>query len=253
MLYRPDVQVQLPEDLLVQLLIAQLPWHGVDGVGYVLLLDDAFALDVAEEGELPEVLFRNRHFRAADEDVWYYANVAELAHGMLRGLRLEFACGLQVGNKRQVNEARVLGSLLEAELPRRLEEGERFNVSRDASDLAEHDVRTVLPPSAAALAGLSYRGFYFVRDVRHHLHGSPEVAACAFARDYGGVYAAGGVVGRLCARDARKALVVPEVEVRLRAVVRHEDLSVLVRAHRPRIDVEVWIQLLHEDAVATAL
>ena len=36
----------------------------------------------------------------------------------------------------------------------------------------------------------------------------------------------------------------PEIEVRLRAVLRHVDLTVLVRAHGSRIHVDIRIQLL---------
>jgi len=40
---------------------------------------------------------------------------------------------------------------------------------------------------------------------------------------------------------------VADVEVRLSAVLGDEDLSVLERVHRARIDVEVRIELLHRD------
>ena len=39
-------------------------------------------------------------------------------------------------------------------------------------------------------------------------------------------------------------LVVAEVEVGLGAVVQHVDLAVLVRAHGPRVDVDVRVELL---------
>ena len=50
-----------------------------------------------------------------------------------------------------------------------------------------------------------------------------------------------------------EALVVPEVEVGLRAVVGDVDLAVLVRAHRAGIDVDVRVELLQGDLVAVAL
>jgi hypothetical protein len=43
---------------------------------------------------------------------------------------------------------------------------------------------------------------------------------------------------------AGEALVVAEVEVRLRAVVEHVNLAVLIRAHRARVDVQVGVELL---------
>ena len=42
-------------------------------------------------------------------------------------------------------------------------------------------------------------------------------------------------------------LVMPQVEVGLRAVVEHVDLAVLVRAHRPGVDVDIRVELLEPD------
>src|SRR5207249_10465260 len=44
-----------------------------------------------------------------------------------------------------------------------------------------------------------------------------------------------------------------EVEVGFGPVVRHEHLAVLERVHRPRIDVDIWIELLHRDPQAPRL
>jgi inner membrane protein len=46
---------------------------------------------------------------------------------------------------------------------------------------------------------------------------------------------------------AHESLVVTQVEVGLGAVMRHENLTVLEGAHRPRVHVDVWIQLDHAD------
>ena len=236
----PDVEVELTQHLLVQTLLAQFARHGVDAVRDVLLLNHALAAHVAEQGELRLVLLGDRHLRAADEDVRDDADVAEHAHGMLRGLRLELARRLEVGDKR------VLGALLEAELARRLQERQRLDVARHAPDLAEHDV-------AVVRARVADRRLDLVRDVRHDLHRAAEVAAGALAGQHGGVDPPGGVVARLGARDAREPLVVAEVEVGLRAVVRHEHLAVLVRRHRAGVHVEIGVQLLHEHLVPTRL
>ena len=44
-----------------------------------------------------------------------------------------------------------------------------------------------------------------------------------------------------------KALVMAEVQIRLRAVFRNIDLAMLVRAHRPGIDIDIRIELLRGD------
>ena len=50
-----------------------------------------------------------------------------------------------------------------------------------------------------------------------------------------------------------EALVVADVEIGLGAVLGHEDLAVLERAHRARVDVDVRIELLDLDAQAARL
>ena len=45
----------------------------------------------------------------------------------------------------------------------------------------------------------------------------------------------------------------PEVEVRLRAVVGDEHFAVLIWRHRTGVDVEIRVELLHEDPVAATL
>ena len=241
----PDVEMELTQHLLVESLFAEFARHGVDRIRHVLFLDHALMLHVAEERELLLVLFGYRHFRAADEDIGDDADVAEHPHGMLRRLGLQFARRLEVGNEREMHEACVFGTFLEAELARRLKERQAFDIARYAADLAQHDVAIMFPRAAD-------RRLDFVRDVRNDLYGTAEVAAGALAREDGGVDAAGGVVACLRTRDAREALVVSEVEVGLRAVIRHEHLAVLVRRHRAGIDVEIGVQLLHEHLVTAA-
>jgi hypothetical protein len=59
------------------------------------------------------------------------------------------------------------------------------------------------------------------------------------------------VVLELLPRFSSKALVVPEVEIGLAAVVGDEDLSVLTRVHGARVDVDVRVELAHGDPEAT--
>ena len=189
------------------------------------------------------MLLGDRHLGTADQDVGDYADVAELTDGMLRRFRLQFARRLQVGNERKVHEACVLGSFLETELPRRLKKRQRLDVARDAADFAEDDV-------AVVCARAPDRRLDLVGDVRNDLHRAAEIAAGALAGKDCGVDASGREVRRLGACDAGEALVVSEVEVRLGAVVRHEHLAVLVGRHRAWVDVEVGVELLHEDLVS---
>src|SRR5262249_59847671 len=82
-----------------------------------------------------------------------------------------------------------------------------------------------------------------VGDVRDHLYGGAQILALALARDHGRVNPARGDAVAPAGGDARVALVVAEVEICLGAVVSDVDLAMLVRAHGPRIDVEIGIEL----------
>ena len=102
--------------------------------------------------------------------------------------------------------------------------------------------------SAVGRAGLqAHAALDLVGDVRDDLHGVAEVLAAALARDDLRVDLAGGDVGRLVEVDVEESLVVADVEVGLGAVVGDEDLAVLERVHRARIDVQIRVELLHDD------
>jgi hypothetical protein len=55
------------------------------------------------------------------------------------------------------------------------------------------------------------------------------------------------------AGHAGEALVMAEIEVGLGAVIGDEDLAVLIRAHRARIDIEIGVELAQADRVAARL
>ena len=92
-----------------------------------------------------------------------------------------------------------------------------------------------------------------VGDVRDDLDGRAEIVAAPLAGDDVAVDAAGGDVVRLARRNAGEALVMAEVEVGLGAVVGHIDFAMLIGRHRPRIDVEIGVELADADLVAARL
>ena len=231
---------------LVEALLAQAQRHGVE-VRHVLGGDHGALVEVGEEGDLGAQLARQRAGRARDDDVGRDTDAAQLVDGVLRGLGLELARGLDHRHERDVQVEHVVAAELRAQLADGLEERQALDVADRAADLDEHDVDVARGRDAQDAA------LDLVGDVRDHLDGRAEVLALALAADDGVVDAAGGRV-----RGARRvlvdeALVVAEVEVGLGAVLGHEDLAVLVRRHRARVDVHVRIELLHADLEAARL
>ena len=123
--------------------------------------------------------------------------------------------------------------------------GSDFDVADGAADLADDEVEAV---------GVGEREFLDrVGDVRDDLDGRSEIVAAPLAGDDVAVDPARGDVVALERGDAGVALVMAEIEVGLGAVVGDVDLAMLVGAHRPRIDVQIGVELADSDLVAARL
>ena len=132
---------------------------------------------------------------------------------------------------------------LQAHLAHGLEEGQRLDVADGAADLDDGDVHLLVGAPAHELLDL-------VGDVRDHLHRLAEVVAAALLLEHALVDLAGREVVRAAHPRGDVALVVAEVEVGLGTVVGDEDLAVLERRHRARIDVEIGVELDQGDLEA---
>ena len=160
------------------------------------------------------------------------------------GFVLSSPGGPDEGHERQMNVERVVAADLLPELPDRFEEGQALDVADRAADFHQHDVDALRDRADGVLD--------FVRDVRNDLDRAPEVVAAPLLLDDALVDLPGRPV-RILGRDrVREPFVVAQVEVGLGAIVGDVDLAVLVRAHRPRIDVDVRVEFLHRDSVAVA-
>ena len=79
------------------------------------------------------------------------------------------------------------------------------------------------------------------------LDGGAQVVAAPFFRDDRVINLPGGDVAVGAGGHAGEAFIMAQVQVRLRAVVRHIDLAVLKRAHRAGVNVDIGIAFLHGD------
>src|SRR6266702_4013102 len=90
-----------------------------------------------------------------------------------------------------------------------------------------------------------------VGDMRDHLNGAAQVFAAPLFTNHGGIDLPGRDVVHLIGRFVGETLVVPQVEVGLRAVIGDEDFTMLVRRHSTGINVDIGIQLHQRDGDAT--
>ena len=206
---------------------------------HVLGGNHRLALDVAEEGDLGLDLMGEEAIGAAQQDVRLDSDREQFLDRVLGGLGLQLAGGGDVGHQRHVHEERVLAAQLLPHLADGFHKGQRLDVADRAADLHDGEVDV--------LRHLLHRTLDFVGDVRNDLDGLAQIVAAALLGDDGFVDAAGGpviVAGQLAVGEA---LVVPEVEVGLGAVIGDEDLAVLERRHGAGVDVQIGIELLQRD------
>jgi hypothetical protein len=159
---------------------------------------------------------------------------------VLGRLRLELARRGKLGQQRDVDVQHVGSADVLAHLADRLEEGQRFDIADGAPDLHDDDIGIAVARHATdPLLDL-------VGDVRDDLDRAAQVVAATLLGDDSLVDAARRDVAELAQVGVDEALVVTEVQVGLGAIVGDEHLAVLVRRHRPGVDVDVRVEL--EDA-----
>ena len=208
--------------------------------------DDPFGVDVAHQADLALEALGDLPVGAADQRVGLDADAAQRGDRVLRRLGLQLTGRRDVGDQRDVQEEAVVPADLVPHLAGGLEEGQRLDVTDGAADLGDDDVDAIAP-RPTPLGTRHDPRLDLVGDVRDDLHGVAEVLPAPLLGDDVGVHLAGRDVRAAGEVDVEEALVVADVQVGLGAVLGDEDLAVLERVHRPGVDVEVGVQLLHGD------
>jgi hypothetical protein len=237
---------QVTHEVSVQALVVEHQRDLVDRSG-VGLRDHALEIDVAEQRDLLLEAPAYVPVGAADDHVGVDTYRPELAHGVLRRLGLQLTGGADVRQERYVNERAVVAADLVAELADGFQERQRLDVTDGPADLHYEQV------GPAGHRESLYTALDLIGDVRDDLDGLAQELAPTFLGDDCLVDAAGGGVRAAVEILVGEPLVVAQIQVGLRAVVEHEDLAVLERVHRARVDVDVRIELLDGDAEAVSL
>ena len=240
------VQTQTLANAQVKVLLGEQLRNIVDARA-VLVGKDTVGVDVAEACDLAADGVIDMVIGAQHDDIGLDAEAAELLDGMLRRLGLDLVGGGNIGNKRHVNVADVLGTGLLAILTDGLDERLGLDVTDRAAQLGDDHV------GAGLLLNTTELILNGVRDVRNHLHGAAQKVTATFTGDQAlidGTSRKVGIAGQVL---VNKALVVAQVQIGLVAVLGHKDLAMLERAHGAGVDVQIRVGLLHRYFVATRL
>jgi hypothetical protein len=155
--------------------------------------------------------------------------------------RLQLAGRADEGHQRQMNVECVFPADVLTELADRLEERQALDVADRSADFDQDDIDVGGHRADAVLD--------FVGDVRNHLHRAPEVIAAPLFLNHRLINFSSGPV--MVPRRFRvgEPFVMAEVEVGLGAIIGDVHLTVLIRAHRPRVDIYIRIELLQRHAI----
>ncbi len=199
---------------------------------------------VAEQSDLILHVGWERTFGAAEQNIGLDADGPQLLDAVLGRLGFEFLRGIDPRHQRHVDEDAVIAADFMPNLSNSFEKRQRFDVTHGAADFADHDVHF----AGQFLDG----GLDFISDVRNHLNRLAEIVAAPFALDDLLVDAAAGQIVRAGERRVGETLVVAEIEIGLRAIVRYEDFAVLEGTHGSRVDIQVGVEFLKRDGEAAA-
>ena len=211
------------------------------------VLDDTLRLDVAEGADLAADVAAHAAVCAQNDDVGAYAHALQLLDRVLRGLGLVFIRAGDVGHQHHMDVAAVLPSLLQTNLTDGFKEGLALDIAGGAADLGNDHIGFGRGGQIINVA------LDLVGDVRDNLHRLSQISALTLLVQHVPVHLAGGQVGVLVQIFVDEALVVSQIQIGLGAVIGHEHLAVLQRAHGARVHVHIGVQLLAGHLQAAAL
>ena len=81
--------------------------------------------------------------------------------------------------------------------------------------------------------------------MRDHLNGFPEICSLPLFIDHRLIYPPGSHIVRLSGEDVQKTFVMAKIEIRLRAILGHIALAMLIGIQCARIYIDIWIKLLN--------
>ena len=204
-------------------------------------------IDIAEKGDLVPDLVGDGLIAAAYNNIWLDADAPELVNAVLGGLGLQLSRRGEVGKEGDMNIKDILPSHVAPHLADGLKEGEPLDVAHRAPHLDNNHARLALTGHLAETA------LYLIGNMRHHLNGAAQKIPPPLLGDDRAVNLPCGHAGGSGKVGIDEAFVVTQVKVGFLPILGDEDLTMLIGRHRPRIDINVWIQLLNGDRDVAAL
>ena len=220
------------EDIVVESAFLKMTGYLINRVG-IHQRNHRSLVHVGEEGDLAARAFVDLYGASAQQHLGLQANRAQFFNRVLGRLGFDFAGSRNIGNERQVHEQRIGRAQLQLELTHRLQKRLALDVACGAAHFHHRDF--------CVSRALDNPAFDFIGDMRNDLHRATQVIASSLLAQHCVVYPTRREVIGAAHHGAREALVMAEIEVCLRAIIRNKHLAVLERAHRAGVDVDVGV------------
>src|SRR5262249_17983060 len=144
-----------------------------------------------------------------------------------------------------MNIDRVAARQIIAELSDRFEIRQALDIADSAADLAQDEVEFIVAVANEVLNG--------VGDVRNNLDGRAQIIAAPLLSENFLIDTAGRNIVLARRRTTGEPLVMTQVEIGLGPVVGDENLAMLIRRHRARVDIQIGVELAQSHFVSARL
>ena len=202
------------------------------------VFNDAVRLYVAEQADFLENGRLQGFVTAQNNNVGVNAHTPQFLDGMLGGFGFVLVRAPEERHQGHMDEQAVLPAHFQGNLPHCFQEGLGLDVTDGTPDFRNHHIGIGL------LSHPVDKILDFVGNMGNHLDSRAQILSPTLLIQHIPVNLAGGQVGILVQIFVDKPLIVAQIQIRLRTVLGNVDLSVLIRAHGTRVDVDIRVQLL---------
>ena len=212
---------------------------------HIYAVDHSVAVHIAHQGYLVFDAFRQRTVGTQDECIGTDAHLAEHHHRMLCRFSLQLMGGRDIRHQRYMHEHAVVRPEFTAYLARCFKERLRFDIAHSTADLSNDHIDTVISLGA-------HTAFYFVGDMRDHLHALSEVFARPLLTQHILVYLARSDISPLAEENVKESLIVANIQISFSPVLSYIYFTMLERVHRAGVNIDIRVQLLLQNMQAAA-
>ena len=128
-----------------------------------------------------------------------------------------------------------------------LHERKGLNIAHSTTNFSDNNVSITLS------SHIIYALLNFVSDMRNNLNGLAKVITTTLLVKNVPINLTSGNVRALGQININKTLIMTKIQVSLSTIVSYEYLTMLIRAHGTRVNINIWVKLLNGNVITAVL